>query len=61
MRTHDMPWSQFFEKVKQLAPEEPFTSGLSNDSNARVNESLASIPKKRPPSVFPLRRIRKDP
>jgi hypothetical protein len=61
MRTPDMPWRQFFEELKKVPPEEPFTLGLSDDGDARVKESR---PRSRNTEISPIRPvfgIRNDP
>jgi hypothetical protein len=61
VRTRYVPWQQFFEELKKFPPEEPFTLGLSDDSDARVKGSRATAPKKEIRPVSPVFRIRKDP
>ena len=60
MRTPYMPWHQFFEELKKLPPEQPFTLGLSGESSVAANETRAPAPKEIR-SVPPRFRIRKDP
>ena len=50
MRNHYMPLRQFFEKIKQLPPEEPFTLNLSDDSNAK-HKRITRIDTKKPAAI----------
>jgi hypothetical protein len=55
-----MQWHQFFEELKKVPPEEPFTLGLFDAGDARV-ESRRRSPNIEISPIRPLFRIKNDP